>query len=198
MVQVSLSTSAEPDDSNRLVESEGTIANLTLSLDEVPSTPEVTIGINSPNLSEFEVSQIQVTGGELTLGETVETQIETLLASKLSAAVPGGAIATTSPLGHFSSAAGLANIETDTLVNPDDRFEVGSVTKTFTATTLLKLVEAGALTLNDSLTDWLPASVTDNVPNASDITLRQLLNHTSGVPEYDFILWLNSCFREVA
>ncbi|MEO0644550.1 MAG: serine hydrolase [Cyanobacteria bacterium J06650_10] len=188
MVQVSLSASASSNDSNRLIESEGTIARLSFSLDELPPASGITIGLNSPNLSEFDVNQIQITGGELELSEIVETQLEAVLSSKLSVAVPGGAIATTSPLGSWSGAAGQANLETEIPVIPNDRFEVGSVTKTFTATTLLKLVEAGTLTLDDRLTDWLPESVTDNVSNASDISLRQLLNHTSGVAEYDFIL----------
>ncbi|MEL7328215.1 MAG: serine hydrolase [Cyanobacteria bacterium P01_A01_bin.116] len=188
MVQVSLSATAGSDNLNRLIEDEGTVASLTFSLDESPPASGLTLGLDSPELSEFDVAQIQITGGEFAPSKTVETQLEGVLASRLSTAVPGGAIATSSPLGNWSGAAGLANIETDTPVSPDDRFEVGSVTKTFTATTLLKLVEAGTVTLGDRLTDWLPDSVTDNVPNASDITLRQLLNHTSGVPEYDSIL----------
>ncbi|MEL6816443.1 MAG: serine hydrolase domain-containing protein, partial [Cyanobacteria bacterium J06598_3] len=188
MVQVSLSAIAGSDNINRLIEAEGTVASLTFSLDESPPASGLTLGLDSPALSEFDVARIQITGGEFAPSKTVETQLEGVLASRLSTAVPGGAIATSSPLGNWSGAAGLANIETDTPVSPDDRFEVGSVTKTFTATTLLKLVEAGTVTLGDRLTDWLPNSVTDNIPNATDITLRQLLNHTSGVPEYDSIL----------
>ncbi|NEP20271.1 MAG: beta-lactamase family protein, partial [Leptolyngbya sp. SIO4C1] len=189
MAQVSLSASTSFDnDPNRLVEAEGTIVTLSLNLDSSPPAFGTAVTIASPNLSEFDIAQIQAVGGELTLGEAVEAQLQAVLASKLTAAVPGGAIATTSPLGSWSGAAGLADIEADTPLQPDDRFEIGSITKTFTATTLLKLVEAGTLSLDDTLTDWLPESVTANVANASEITLQQLLNHTSGVPEYDFIV----------
>lgn len=91
-------------------------------------------------------------------------------------------------MGEFSAATGVSSIENDTPLETDDRFEVGSITKTFTATTILNLVEKGVLTLEDTLTDWLPQEVTANVPNSNEITVRQLLNHTSGVAEYDFIL----------
>ncbi|MEL6353806.1 MAG: serine hydrolase [Cyanobacteria bacterium J06627_28] len=188
MTQVSLSASTNfTDDPNRLIEDEGTIAALGLNLDEAPPASGTTVSVVSPNLSEFDGSQIQVEGGELTLNEAVETQLEEVLASKLTT-VPGAAIATTSPFGSWSGAVGLANLETETPVQVGDRFEIGSITKTFTATALLKLVDAGSLSLDDTLTDWLPETVPANVANASEITLRQLLNHTSGVPEYDFIL----------
>jgi len=59
-------------------------------------------------------------------------------------------------------------------------FAVGSTTKTFTAITLLRLAEEGVLSLDDSLHRWLPA-----YPNVDpDITIRQLLNHTSGLSDF--------------
>jgi D-alanyl-D-alanine carboxypeptidase len=54
-----------------------------------------------------------------------------------------------------------------------------SVTKTFTATLILLLCEDGLLRLEDSVSQWVPA-----VPRAGEITLRHLLNHTSGMPDY--------------
>ena len=59
-------------------------------------------------------------------------------------------------------------------------FAAGSITKTFTALTLLRLMEEGYLSLDDSLHTWFPA-----YPNVDpDITLRQLLNHTSGLSDF--------------
>lgn len=59
-------------------------------------------------------------------------------------------------------------------------FGIGSNTKLFTAVAILKLTEAGVLELDDSLYQWLPV-----YPNIdSTITLRQLLNHTSGLNDY--------------
>jgi D-alanyl-D-alanine carboxypeptidase len=68
-----------------------------------------------------------------------------------------------------------------TAITADMPFAAGSITKMFTATTILQLIEEGELTLDDSLYEWL--SVYPYVD--STITIRQLLNHTSGL--YDFI-----------
>ena len=69
-----------------------------------------------------------------------------------------------------------------------DRFRVGSVTKTFVATVVLQLVGEGRLGLEDSVERWLPGVV----PNGAGITVRQLLNHTSGLFAYggdsDFVM----------
>ena len=189
MVQVSLSASTNDDgNSNVLIESARTIATLNFGLDSPPPELGLSVTIDSPELQEFDVNQIQIAGGTLRFTEDIQAQIATLLAGKISDSVPGATLAITSPLGNWSGASGLANIDTDTPVAASDRFEIGSVTKTFTAATLLKLLEAGALTLDDTLNQWLPESVIANVANASAITVRQLLNHTSGVAEYDFIL----------
>jgi D-alanyl-D-alanine carboxypeptidase len=58
-------------------------------------------------------------------------------------------------------------------------WQVGSVTKTFVGSTVLSLVEAGKLGLDDALVKYLPS-----FPNAANITLRHLLSHTSGIFDY--------------
>ena len=191
MVTVSLSGSSNAEsDRNLLVEQAGTVATLSLTLDAPPTSESLgpTVTLSSPNLTEFDLTQIQVEGGNLALSESLQSQLETALNEKVTDTVPGGAIALTTPLGDWSGAAGVANVANNVPIEARDRFEVGSVTKPFTAATLLKLVEAGTLTLEDTLTDWLPETVTATLPNADAITLRHLLNHTSGVAEYDAIL----------
>ncbi|HSF84722.1 MAG TPA: serine hydrolase domain-containing protein [Acidimicrobiia bacterium] len=67
-----------------------------------------------------------------------------------------------------------------TKVTPDVLFAAGSITKTWTATTIMQLAEEGVLSLDDPVCEWLP-----EIPNVDrSITLRQLLNHTSGVHDY--------------
>jgi D-alanyl-D-alanine carboxypeptidase len=63
---------------------------------------------------------------------------------------------------------------------PSDRFRIGSVTKSFVATVVLQLVGEGRLGLDDPLERWLPGAV----PGGERITIRQLLNHTSGLYNY--------------
>lgn len=189
MVQASLTTFSNfADDSTILIEGDASLLSLDLVLDQVPPASGTKLSIACPNLAEFDLNQLQVTGGSLGLSTTVENQLEAILTSKVTDSTPAAVIVANSTLGSWSGASGLANVETEMPVAVGDRFEIGSITKPFTAATLLKLVESGTLNLDDSLTDWLPSSVTDGLPNASDITLRQLLNHTSGVAEYDFIL----------
>ncbi|MBN2357373.1 beta-lactamase family protein [candidate division KSB1 bacterium] len=66
--------------------------------------------------------------------------------------------------------------DTDT-IKPDMLFAIGSITKIFVAILTLKLVEEGKLSLEDPLSKWLPEHPHVN----SEITIRQLLNHTSGI-----------------
>ncbi len=77
-------------------------------------------------------------------------------------------------------AQGLADRDRGIANRPDTRFRIGSTTKTFTAVAVLKLAEAGRLSIDDPLSRHL----SDIPPAWSGITLRQLLTHTSGVPEF--------------
>ena len=79
----------------------------------------------------------------------------------------------------YSSGFGLANIETATPVTPQSVFRVGSITKQFTGAALMLLQEDGKLSVDDKLSAHLP-----DFPRASEITLRQMLTHTSGLGNY--------------
>jgi D-alanyl-D-alanine carboxypeptidase len=82
------------------------------------------------------------------------------------------------------AAAGLANMEESTPISIRDRFRIYSVTKTFTATVVLQLVDENVLSLDDTVTKWLSDPEVLDIPNTDTITLRQLLNHTSGIYDY--------------
>ncbi|MGH2995203.1 MAG: serine hydrolase domain-containing protein [Gaiellaceae bacterium] len=76
--------------------------------------------------------------------------------------------------------------------NADKRFRIGSVTKTFTATIVLQLAAEGRLRLGDTLERYLPGVV----PKGNKITIRQLLNHRSGLANVtDYTLWLGRASR---
>lgn len=64
-------------------------------------------------------------------------------------------------------------------ITPDNLFDIGSITKSFTAMILLQLQSEDKLSLDDTLGKWLP-----QYPNWKEVTLRQLLNMTSGIPNY--------------
>ncbi|MGN4446811.1 serine hydrolase domain-containing protein [Bacillus cereus group sp. MYBK79-1] len=80
--------------------------------------------------------------------------------------------------------AGVADLSTKKSMKSDYRFRIASVTKTFTATTVLQLVGENRVQLDDSIEKWLPGLVQGNGYDGNQITIRQLLNHTSGIAEY--------------
>ncbi len=81
-------------------------------------------------------------------------------------------------------AAGVANLSTKKPMKTDFRFRLASVTKTFTATVVLQLAGENRLNLDDSIEKWLPGVIQGNGYDAKQITIRQILNHTSGIAEY--------------
>jgi D-alanyl-D-alanine carboxypeptidase len=80
----------------------------------------------------------------------------------------------------WQGASGLGDLPAKRPARAGDRFRIGSVTKSFVATLVLQLVGEGRLGLDDNLERWLPGLV----PNGDKMTVRQLLNHTSGLFNY--------------
>lgn len=78
----------------------------------------------------------------------------------------------------FRSARGSANIELAVALSPDHSFRIASITKPFVAALVVKLSESGDLSLDDNLSRFLP-----EFPEASRITIRQLLSHTAGISD---------------
>lgn len=91
--------------------------------------------------------------------------------------------------GRWSGAAHSANVDGPPL-GPDTPFFIASVTKRFIATLVLQAAERGELGLDDRLVDHLPAESTDrlhvleDIDHTPSITIRHLLSHTSGLPDY--------------
>ena len=80
--------------------------------------------------------------------------------------------------------AGLADKAPGQPMQPQDRVHIGSITKTFVATVVLQLAAEGRLSLNDSVQKWLPGVITGHGYHPARITIRQLLQHTSGLRDY--------------
>jgi D-alanyl-D-alanine carboxypeptidase len=97
---------------------------------------------------------------------------------------PGAILGVEAGAGHWTVvASGLADREAGRPMVPDAPYYLGSITKTYTAVTVLRLAEEGRLSLDDTLDRYLPA-----FPQASKIRVRHLLAHTSGLK--DFYLYL--------
>ncbi|MEV7210565.1 MULTISPECIES: serine hydrolase domain-containing protein [Streptomyces] len=98
--------------------------------------------------------------------------------------VPG--VTATARDGHrtWSRTEGVGDLGTGEPRSERDRYRVGSITKTFVATVVLQLEAEGRLSLDDTVDEWLPGVVEGNGNHGDRITLRQLLNHTSGIYNY--------------
>lgn len=80
--------------------------------------------------------------------------------------------------------AGVGDRVTKAAADPTAQVRIGSITKTFVAATMLHLEAEGKLSLDDTVDRWLPGVVNANGNDGTKITLRELLNMTSGIPDY--------------
>lgn len=89
------------------------------------------------------------------------------------------------PAGTWRGASGVAELGRPTPAPPGGRFRAGSITKTLVATVVLQLVGERRLRLEDTVERWLPGAI----PNGARITVRHLLQHTSGIFDYTNLLF---------
>lgn len=124
-----------------------------------PSTPDVSADVRM--------------GGELASSlATIRTEY----------AIPGVSVAITFPDGTtWAGAGGFADIVAGTPVTPDTAFALASLTKTFTSALILRLAEEGEVSLDATVRTYLPDLRID-----PGITVRQLLDHTSGLADFFF------------
>jgi D-alanyl-D-alanine carboxypeptidase len=107
-------------------------------------------------------------------------ELRQLLHQIVAAGAPGAAARISDEHGVTQAASGVADLRTGRPMRPWLHYRVGSVTKPFVATVVLQLVAEGRLSLSDTVARWLPGIL----PYDDQVTIRQLLNHTSGVPDY--------------
>ena len=122
-------------------------------------------------------------GGTIAAGQDLDGRVDGFVAEKMKEQkVPGLALGVLRD-GKMLEAKGfgLANVELDVAVKPETVFQTGSVGKQFTATAVMMLVEEGKVGLDDPIGKYLPGT-----PAAwKNVTVRNLLTHTSGVADYD-------------
>lgn len=110
--------------------------------------------------------------------QDLDAAVEKVLADNV---LPGAVVGVWVPeKGSWVVAKGEADTETGRTMQTSDKFRIASITKTFTATMVLLLADEGRLALDDTLDTYLP-----QIPFASEVTIRQLLNHTAGIIDDD-------------
>lgn len=152
---------------------------------EVQAEPDASVAGSEDTVTD------ETQSGELaSLADDIVTQLDTFLQSQVyiegdisGTTAPGLVLLVDTPDGQYLQAAGVASLEEPTAVSVDDRFEIGSNTKSFVTAMLLQLQEEGTLSMDDMLSDWLPEQA-DAIPNGDQVTLLQLAQHTSGIWDY--------------
>lgn len=126
-------------------------------------------------------------------GVANRTALETALQLKLdewhkAGSFPGATLGVVLANGEsFGLAVGFSDRETRRPMKPNDRMLAGSVGKTFAAATALQLIKEGKIGLDDRIEKYLGREPWfSRLPNAKDITVRQLMNHSSGLVRYEF------------
>jgi CubicO group peptidase (beta-lactamase class C family) len=86
---------------------------------------------------------------------------------------------------RWSGASGVASVEKSSAMNRSQRIRLASITKLMTYATVMDLVKRGRLHLSDRASTLLPAGILDGIPFAGEITVAQLLDHTSGLHAFN-------------
>ncbi len=111
---------------------------------------------------------------------------EVLLQKGLDRGFPGMIIAIQKGNEKFwIGAAGLSNIEKQKPMLKNDRFHLASVTKIFTSVAILKLIDEGKLKIDDKAINYLDTSIVNPIPFIDEITISQLLDHSSGIYSFN-------------
>jgi len=117
--------------------------------------------------------------------------IQSLMDEYVKKGVPGISVLVSDANGTWAASSGMADIENAIKLQPCHINKLGSITKMMLGVVTWQLIEEGKLSLDDKITQYLPASVTGRVANGKDATVGQLMNHTSGIYDIAGDLQLN-------
>ncbi|MEU1814649.1 serine hydrolase domain-containing protein [Streptomyces roseifaciens] len=121
---------------------------------------------------------------EAAAGHDRHAATRSAMEAQVAAGIPGVLGQTRDDHGTWRSSAGIADRTTQRPRLAQDRFRIASVSKVFTSVVLLQLEAEGRIGLDDPVEHWLPGVVRGNGHDGWGITVRQLLNHTSGIYNY--------------
>lgn len=124
--------------------------------------------------------------GQQEFGYSKANNIQQALGKLTQAGVPGVAMAVYSDEGWWVNATGYAKIEGRIPMQTCHLLYLQSISKTYMAVAILKLYEMGKIDLDAPIAGYLPGKYIRHITDADKIPVRMLLNHTSGLPEYNY------------
>ncbi|MEM8527193.1 MAG: serine hydrolase domain-containing protein [Bacteroidota bacterium] len=114
----------------------------------------------------------------------LKTEFEGFL-NRIAEHSPGTQIAIRTKDGKlWTGAAGYADLASRVPLENCNKLMVGSISKVFTGVLIMQLQEEGILSIEDKMSDWLEGELIDEIANAEQATIQNLLTHTSGIPDY--------------
>lgn len=118
---------------------------------------------------------------QYTHSQALETQIDSVITTVFKEKDEPGGVFLVAKNGKsiYRKAFGKSNIELDVDMLPDNVFQIGSMTKQFTAVAIMMLEEQSKLNVNDAVSKYIP-----DYPNGNNITIHHLLTHTSGIKDF--------------
>lgn len=134
-------------------------------------------------LSIFSSCKKDIFNHDSTIGFTENLQI--LADNYIQEGLPGILLLVDNPeRGMHIIESGYANLETQAPLTKNQLFHSASLMKTYTAVCLMQTEEAGLLSINDLIKTHLPVAIIEKIPNGEAATIRSLLNHSSGIPDF--------------
>lgn len=132
---------------------------------------------NQPLTTRYESNS---NSNEISISNDIKAEMEDITSN----GVPGMAIAVISPEGAWEYATGLSKVEENLKMQTCHLHYLQSIAKSYLGTAILMLLERGEINIDQKMTAYWP-ELKDYFDRADDITIRMLLNHTSGLPEYN-------------
>ena len=139
------------------------------------------------------ITLLSLNSQSISYAQNLESNIDSLLQERYQDNAPGATflIARNGNV-IYNKAFGLSNLELNVQMEKDNVFEIGSMTKQFTAVSILMLMEKGKLNLEDDITKF----ISDYPTNGNKITIHHLLTHTSGIKNFTSIKGLNAISKQ--
>jgi D-alanyl-D-alanine carboxypeptidase len=116
--------------------------------------------------------------------EPITLDYQKVIDEAISETIPGIILLVETPEKRFIGSAGVSNVETGLDMQVDDTMPTASAGKKMVALLAAQLADEGLLNLDDTLDTWLSEDILSRIVNSQQMTLRQLLSHTSGVANY--------------
>jgi D-alanyl-D-alanine carboxypeptidase len=129
-------------------------------------------------------------------GQDSESALNKLADATVDGGAPGAVVLLQSGQSAFVGVAGTANKKDGAPMPADHPLRIGSISKLYTAAVIHSLIGEDLLALDQRIAEILPADIMEDLHNGPDITVRQLLHHSSGIPDYyDFRHYLFSDWK---